>query len=119
MKHILSALLLVVVLAGSAFGLSDKEYLRMKSSSKEFREADEFLTECYDECRDTLPPAKFRQIQQEQREWVKSGRDEQAGWFMEKGYSRIEAYTKATEMRADDLHQICVIYRNANYRNEN
>ena len=119
MKRIFSALLLMVVLAGSAFGLSDKEYLRMKSSSKEFREADEFLTECYDECRDTLPPAKFRQIQQEQREWVKSGRDEQAGWFMEKGYSRIDAYTKATEMRADDLHQICVIYRNANYRNEN
>ena len=119
MKRIFSALLLMVVLAGSAFGLSDKEYLRMKSSSKEFREADEFLTECYDECRDTLPRAKFKQIQQEQREWVKSGRDEQAGWFMEKGYSRIDAYTKATEMRADDLHQICVIYRNANYRNEN
>ena len=119
MKRIFSALLLIVVLAGSAFGLSDKEYLRMKDNSAEFREADEFLTECYDECRDTLPRAKFKQIQQEQREWVKSGRDEQAGWFMEKGYSRIDAYTKATEMRADDLHQICVIYRNAHYRNEN
>ena len=119
MKRILWALLLVMVIAGSAFGLSDKEYLRMKAKSAEFREADEFLTECYDECKDTLPRAKFKQIQQEQREWLKEGRDEQAGWFMEKGYSRIEAYTKATEMRAEDLHQICVIYRNAHWNDNN
>ena len=115
MKRILSALLLVVEHAGSAYGLSDKEYLRMKKKNADFREADEFLTECYNECKDTPPPAKFKQIQKEQREWLKSGRDETAADFIEDGMTRTEAYTKATEMRADDLHQICVMYRNENY----
>ncbi len=115
MKRILSALLLVVVLAGSAFGLSDKEYLKMKKNSRAFREADAFLTECYNECKDTLPYSEFKKVQQEQREWLKSERDELARDFMDDGYSRTEAYTKVTEMRADDLHQICVMYRNANY----
>ena len=36
MKRIISAVVLTLILAGSAFGLSDREYLKMKRSSKEF-----------------------------------------------------------------------------------
>ena len=115
MKRIISAAVLTLILAGAAFGLSDKEYIRMKKSSRAFREADEFMTECYEECKDTLPYSQFREVQKEQREWIKSGRDEEAQIFIEDGMTRIEAYTKVTDMRADTLHHYCVIYRNANY----
>lgn len=124
MKRILSALLFVVFLAGSAFGLSDSEYLRMRRYSKKFREADDFLQESYQECKDTLPAKDFKQVKAEQIEWVKHGRDEEAGYFFddeEEGYDpknradRIEVYTKVTEMRADALHHICVTYRNEHF----
>lgn len=118
MKRIFSALLLVALLGGSAFGLSDKEYTRMKKSSKAFREADKFMNECYRECRQTLPRSEFEQVQEEQREWIKSGRDEEAQSFIDDGMSRAEAYAKVTNMRAHDLHHFCVTYRNANFTPE-
>lgn len=115
MKRIISAAILTLILAGAALGLSDKEYTRMKKSSKAFREADEFMTECYKECRDTLPRSQFLEIQKERREWIKSGRDEEAQIFIEDGMTRTEAYTKVTDMRGGDtLHHFCVIYRNEN-----
>ncbi len=91
MKRILSAALLTLILAGVAFGLSDKEYTRMKKSSKAFREADKFMNECYKECRQTLPRSEFETVAKEQREWIKSGRDEDAAALMDEGYSRAEA----------------------------
>ena len=118
MKRILSAALLTLILAGAAFGLSDKEYTRMMKSSKAFREADKFMNECYRECRQTLPRSEFERVAEEQRKWIKSGRDEQAQSFIDDGISRAEAYAKVTEMRAHDLHQFCVTYRNANFTAE-
>ena len=118
MKHILSATLLTLILAGAAFGLSDKEYARMMKSSKAFREADKFMNECYKECRQTLPRSEFESVAEEQREWIKSWRDEEAQSFIDDGMSRAEAYAKVTEMRAHDLHHFCVTYRNANFTAE-
>lgn len=94
MKRILSAALLTLILAGAAFGLSDKEYTRMMKSSKAFREADKFMNECYKECRQTLPRSEFERVAEEQRKWIKSGRDEQAQSFIDDGISRAEAYAK-------------------------
>ena len=115
MKRILSAAILTLILAGSASGLSDKEYTRMMKTSKAFREADEFMNECYKECRQTLPRSDFKRVAEEQREWLASGRDETAQDFIDDGMTRAEAYAKVTEMRAHDLHHFCVIYRNANF----
>ena len=118
MKRILSAALLTLILAGAAFGLSDKEYTRMMKSSKAFREADKFMNECYKECRQTLPRSEFERVAEELREWIKSGHDEEAQSFIDDGMSRAEAYAKVTEMRAHDLHHFCVTYRNANFTKE-
>ena len=109
-KRIFSAIIFTLILAGVAFGLGDSEYKQMKKSSRAFREADNFMNECYKECRDTLPRSEFLKVQSEQREWIKSGRDEEAQCFIADSMNRTEAYTKVTEMRADDLHHICVIY---------
>lgn len=115
MKRIVSALLLAALLAGSAFGLSDKEYESMRRNSKAFRDADDLLKESYQECKDTLSASEFKSVKEEQIEWVKHGRDEEAQSFIDDGDSRVIAYTKVTEMRADALHHICVTYRNAHH----
>ena len=44
MKRILTVLALILVLSGSAFGLSDKEYLSMKRNDTNFAEAYTFAT---------------------------------------------------------------------------
>ena len=118
MKRILSAAILTLILAGSAFGLSDKEYKQMMKSSKAFREADKFMNECYKECKQTLPSSDFKTVQAEQLEWIKSGRDEEAKSFIDDGMKRADAYAKVTEMRAHELHHFCVTYRNANFTDE-
>lgn len=115
MRRIILALMMVILIAGMAFGLSDKEYKQMMKTSQAFREADKFMNESYKECRDTLPRSEFLAVQKEQREWLKNERDEEAGYFIEDGMTRIEAYAKVTEMRADALHHICVTYRNAHF----
>ena len=103
MKRILSAVMLMFVLAGSAFGLSDSEYRKMRNNSRAFREADNFLTEAYNALKETMPRSEFNGVQEQQREWIKSGRDEAAETYIEEGLSRIEAYTQATEDRAEEL----------------
>ena len=118
MKRILSATLLLLILAGAAFGLSDKEYKQMMKTSKAFREADKFMNECYKECKQTLPSSDFKTVQAEQLEWIKSGRDEEAKSFIDDGMKRADAYAKVTEMRAHELHHFCVTYRNANFTDE-
>ena len=90
----------------------------MMKSSKAFREADKIMNECYKKCRQTLPCSEFERVSEEQRELIKSGRDEEAQSFIDDGMSRAEAYAKVTEMRAHDLHHFCVTYRNANFTAE-
>lgn len=81
MKRILSGLLLVAVLASTAFGLSDKEYLSMKRESKFFREADRKLGLVWRRIEDQVYNAvqsMFDGLKQEQREWIRTGRDRAA-----------------------------------------
>ena len=103
MKRFLSAVLLTLILAGSAFGLSDREYLRMKRNSRDFARADRRLTQVWKRLQDRMPGWAFRILREEQREWIDGWRDEDARMYMEKGYSRIEAYTMATYDRAEYL----------------
>ncbi|MBQ3455113.1 MAG: hypothetical protein IJG36_01630 [Synergistaceae bacterium] len=103
MKRLLSAVLLTLILAGSAFGLSDREYLKMKRSSKEFARADRNLTRVWNRLEDRMPGWAFKILRDEQRDWINGWRDEDARMYMEKGYSRVEAYTMATDDRAEYL----------------
>ncbi|MBQ3403111.1 MAG: DUF1311 domain-containing protein [Synergistaceae bacterium] len=106
MKRILTALTLIFLLAGSAFGLSDKEYLSMKRNDPDFAEADSALTETWNRIKDEITrPAQsaFEILKAEQREWIRSGRDNAAKRYMRKGSSRTEAYTMATYDRMKEL----------------
>lgn len=111
MKRLFSILVFLFLFCVPAFALSDAEYLKWKKNSAEFREADELMSESYNSCKQILPKSKFKVIQQEQREWIKSGRDERAEEIMEnEGCSRLEAYIKATEERDDDLYHHIQMY---------
>ena len=103
MKRIFSALALVAVLAGSAFALSDAEYLRLKKSNADFARADKALTQTWNSLKKSMPKSRFKILQEEQREWIEYLRDSVAEDYMKDGYSRAEAYTIATNERIDEL----------------
>ena len=111
MKRLLSVLGLLLVLSVPAFALSDAEYLKWKKNSAEFREADKNMSESYISCKNILPRSDFETVQREQREWIRSGRDERAEEIMEdEGCSRLEAYIKATDEREYDLYHHIQMY---------
>ena len=114
MKRFMSIIAVVLVFAVPAFALSDAEYLRMKKSSADFAEADEFLSDAYNNVKSVMPRSEFASIKEEQREWIKSGRDEAARAFMREGYSKVDAYTKATEERAEELYHMFQMYMKGN-----
>ena len=106
MKRLISALTLILLLTVPAFGLSDAEYLRMRKSSSDFARADKRLNQVWANLKKSLPKNVFTQLDKLQREWVKSGRDDEAAELMSDGYSRMEAYTMATNDRADALPKL-------------
>lgn len=106
MKRFLTALSLLLLLTAPAFALSDAEYLRMRKSSADFARADKKLNQVWARLKKSLPTKVFTQLDKLQREWVASGRDDEAAALMADGYSRMEAYTMATNDRADSLPEI-------------
>ncbi len=116
MKRFFSALLLMMLMISPAFALSDSEYLRMRKGNTDFSRADKRLNNTWNHLRRTLPKKIFAQLDKLQREWIKSGRDEDAAALMDEGYSRAEAYTIATNDRADSLPKIAKELRESQTR---
>ena len=117
MKRFVSVIVLVMLTAGSAFALSDEEYLALKKNNAEFARADRRLTQVWKELKADSSKSVFAELQKDQREWIESGRDEEAEDLMQEGCSRAEAYTIATHHRADVLPDILVwIERNLGLR---
>lgn len=106
MKKIFAIVAFVLVLAGTAFALSDEEYLSLKKSNADFAKADKRLTQVYGKLKETLSKKAFAEVKDEQLDWIDLGRDEDAAELMSRGYSRAEAYTMATSDRADYLQEI-------------
>ena len=119
MKRFVTVLALMSLMISPAFGLSDKEYLRMRKSNVDFARADRRLNQVWTNLKRSLPRKIFSQLDELQREWVSSGRDDEAAALMDNGYSRIEAYTIATNDRADALPEIAEELRESRGRNRN
>ncbi|MBQ6983089.1 MAG: hypothetical protein IJQ15_11750 [Synergistaceae bacterium] len=108
MKRIVSALLLIVLFAGSAFGLSDREYRHLKRESRLFAGADETLTEVWHRIEDQVTRferSAFEELRDEQLEWIRSGRDRTARRYMRNGASKDVAYANATYDRVRELKE--------------
>ena len=102
--------LILALCAVPSYALSDAEYTQMMKD-KNFAQADKQLTQAYRAALKTLAKNKTAQekFRQAQREWIASGRDEDAEAMMGR-YTRTRAYTIATRARAEDLPEIARKY---------
>lgn len=104
MKRIISALMLVVLFAGSAFALSDAKY-REFMKDPAFAKADRRLNTVWKKLKKELPDWAFEILQDEQSQWVSSWRDMWAKEYMDenKKLKPVKAYTRVTNERAEFL----------------
>lgn len=100
---LLLAILIYFLSFGTSFALSDEDYLRMKRDNPEYARAEQNLTRVWNELKSSMPKDKYHILLKEQRDWIRSERDAFAAGYMKQGYSRVEAYTMATNDRADYL----------------
>lgn len=101
-RRLISVLAVMLVISVPAFALTDSEYLKMKKDP-EFAAADRELTRAYNEAKRVMSKSEFDGFRKDQRQWIAKQRDVRANTFMEDGYSRVEAYTKATRERAEGI----------------
>ena len=106
MKRLCAVIALVLLMAGSAFALSDAEFLRMRRNNRNFAQADKRLNQVWADLKKSLPKRVFAELEEYQHEWITSGRDIEAQEFIDDGYSKVEAYTMVTHDRADALPQL-------------
>lgn len=103
MKHLISALALIVVLCVPALALSDAEYLDMKKNP-EFRAADNQLTRAYNQAKSSMSKSDFEKLKREQLQWIKSGRDNEARKVIRNRNNKLFAYTHVTLERARKIY---------------
>ena len=106
MKRSFIALALLLMLCVPAFGLTDAEYRRLKRTNPDFKSADDELAQTWNSLKKSLPPKSFEELQKNQREWIRKGRDEVARKYIREGHSRADAYIFATVDRTEDLPDI-------------
>ncbi|MBQ4469981.1 MAG: hypothetical protein II917_07585 [Synergistaceae bacterium] len=111
MKRFVSALLVVILLAGSAAALTNKEYFAMKKQDEHFREADDRLNELWKELKSIMPVKDFKALDKNREEWVRKGRENSVKDFMnDQNIDRVSAYTTATLERITYLAEIRLKY---------
>ena len=99
MRRLFMVIAVLLVISTPAFALSDSEYRKMMKDP-EFSAADMELTSAYNEAKRIMSESEFAGFRESQRNWIAKQRDVRAKTYMEDGYSRVEAYTKATLERA-------------------
>ena len=112
MKKFLLVLSLVFVCCANAFALSDNEYAQLMKNA-EFKRADQALSKAWKAAQTKLNKNKnaLNNLRQDQREWIKNGRDEEAEELMDdNGWSKLKAYTEATKARAEYLPELVQKY---------
>ena len=111
MKRLFTALIVLALSVAPSFALSDAEYLRMKKNDPDYARAEQRLTRIWNELKQSMSASAFNELKKEQLAWIRGGRDEDAEIYIERDYSRVEAYTMATEARAEYLNDILKTYR--------
>lgn len=111
MKRLFTSLIVLILSVAPSFALSDSEYLYMKKNDPDYARAEQRLTRIWNELKQSMPTGAFKELKKEQLAWIRRGRDEDAEIYIERDYSRVEAYTMATEARAEYLNGILKNYR--------
>ena len=110
-KFLLAGLLLLAC-CNYAFALSDNEYAQLMKNAA-FAKADRELSKAWKAAQTKLAKNKnaLNNLRKDQREWVRTGRDEEAEALMdEEGWSKLKAYTEATKARTAYLPELAQEY---------
>jgi hypothetical protein len=83
----------------NALALSDKEYSELIKASPEFKKADMLLATYWKKLRNWTSGNETKAFIAEQVKWLKNDRDKDASDFMNAGFSKGEAYARATVTR--------------------
>ena len=92
-------LALFCLLPDYARALSDEDYKHMMSVSEKFRKADKELSDLWKNLMKHSSKDLKKILIDEQRQWLNTDRDNDAKEFMEVGFDKTGAYTKATIKR--------------------
>ena len=94
--RVVSVFLAVCLFASTAFALSDRGY-KVLMKDKKFAAADNEMNQAYKEAKEVLDKEEFENLRQFQRQWLASGRDNEArAWMKEENLPFVDAYTRAT-----------------------
>ena len=109
MKHLFAILIfciLTTVFPTKSHALTENEYNELLQVPY-FKQADQELSAVWKEVYNKLGSAYKKQILNDQRQWLKSGRDSSAKALMEEeGFTIEDAYTIAVYLRIGDLYVI-------------
>lgn len=96
-------LFICLLLPVNTHALSDKEQNYLRETSQAFKAADSRLQNYWQEKIVPLKGEFKQQILEAQKNWQKSGWDQEAKEWMKKGLTQGEAYTKALHRRINQL----------------
>lgn len=103
MRRFLAVITLVFLLTIPSFALTNTQYNRLVNSSEAFARANIKLNRVYLDLRKTVSKAVWKVLSEEQMKWINWVRDEEAEAYMDEGYTRADAYTKAINDRTKIL----------------
>ena len=111
------ALIVIAVLlcAGDCLAISEKDFDELYKSSSELRDADKTLNSTWKNVLGSIRPEDKAYLLKMQKEWIKAERDVTAREYMDMGYTRACAYTKASRRWAKTLE---VYVHNSNLSQE-
>ncbi|MCR5563910.1 MAG: hypothetical protein K6F46_11215 [Desulfovibrio sp.] len=108
MLRMLMVLLMTVFLpVPGALALSDSDYRALLQSSPEFRQAEAELSAAWKRALQSVKSVEgmaWRELRDDQRDWVAATRDEEARACMAGGMRKDHAYAKVTRDRAAYLN---------------
>lgn len=96
-------LISLIIFPTFSHALSDAEYKEMIANYPDYKRADAELGRHWKKIFKPLKGEKRKILLEDQREWVRSKRDEIAREFMEAGLSKAKAYERATIRRIHEL----------------
>lgn len=99
-------ILALFFIVSQCFALSEKEYNEMKSQSHEYEQADIRLEIVWQRILKLAKGSKKKELIEDQRNWIKYKRDNDATEFMSNGYDKTHSYTEATVKRIKELQDV-------------
>lgn len=87
----------------AVYSLTMADYQDMYKNSQYFHDADDEMALAWKNANLSLSAKDKRLLLQQQREWLKNGRDEEAKDLMDKGFSKECAYARVAKRRAGTL----------------